>query len=313
VTLDNMKLGDEDVAVEEVAWYWKEGGQTIVDCTSIGIGRDPRVLYRVSRATNVHVVMGAGCYLENAHPSWVRDLTADELAELFVRDVTVGVDGTGVRSGIIGEIGTGGVPKNSLKKIGDITAEEEKVLRAAGRAAVRTGVAVSVHLDRRGHGAFRIIDILADEGVAPDRMVMGHLDLVDDLDYHREVARQGVFLEYDSIGREHHVAELEFWGIQDIWRANALATLVREGWVDQLVLSQDICLKIDLRRFGGHGYAHILASFLPMLRSVGVAEDAIYRMLVINPRRILTVDWSEELLQAMEHDVRQRSHEHVQV
>lgn len=305
VTLDNMVIGDEELAAKEVGYYWNEGGETIVDCTSIGIGRDPRALYRVSRATGVHVVMGAGCYMENAHPPWVRDLDIEQLTQIFVRDVLVGVDGTGIRSGIIGEIGTSGVEKGSSEKKGHITAEEEKVLRAAGRASVETGAAVSVHLDLRGQGAFRIIEILEDEGVPRDRMVMGHMDLLPDLDYHREVAKLGVVLEYDSLGREYHSEELGLsWG-NDVWRVRALAALVAEGYADQLVLSQDIALKMDLRHYGGVGYAHILASVLPMLRGEGIPEQAIHKMLIENPRRVLTVDWDEEVI-ARDFDIRQR-------
>jgi phosphotriesterase-related protein len=306
VTLDNMVLGDEEVAIEEIGYYWREGGETIVDCTSVGIGRDPLSLCRVSRATGVHVVMGAGCYVENAHPQWVREMDVEGLKEVFVHDVMVGAEGTNIRSGIIGEIGTTGVPRGSLEKQGHITAEEEKVLRAAGRAAAETGTSVSVHLDLRGQGAFQIVEILEDEGVARDRMVMGHMDLLPDIDYHREVAKLGVVLEYDSLGREYYSDELGLcWG-HDVWRVDALATLVREGYVDQLVLSQDIALKMDLRRYGGNGYAHVLASVVPMLRRAGVPEDAIHKMLISNPRRVLTVDWDEEALQSDAFNTRRR-------
>src|SRR5688572_14837833 len=92
VTLDNLILHDEELAAEEVGWYYREGGQTIVDCTNIGIGLDPRALYHISRATGVHIVMGGGCYTENSHPPWVRDATLEDLTERFVRDVTIGVD-----------------------------------------------------------------------------------------------------------------------------------------------------------------------------------------------------------------------------
>lgn len=297
VTLDNMVLGDEGVACEEASLFSAEGGRTIVDATSLGIGRDPRALYRISHQTGLHVVMGAGCYLENAHPDWVKDMTVEQLEALFVRDVTVGAEGTPLRSGIIGEIGTSGVPKGGTEKIGHLTAEEEKVLRAAGRAAVATGAAVSVHLDLRGQGAFRIIEILTDEGVVPERMVMGHMDLLADIDYHRAVAATGVYLEYDSLGREYYTDEMGglCWG-HDSWRVTALATLVAEGFADQLVLSQDVALKMDLCRYGGNGYGHVLRTIVPWLRREGVSEDALKKMLVENPRKILTIEWDEDLL-----------------
>ena len=296
VTLDNMVLGDEELACEEVARFANEGGQTVVDATCIGIGRDPRALHRISRASNLHVVMGAGCYMENAHPDWVRDASVDQLTEIFTRDVTVGVEGTPFRSGIIGEIGTSGVPKGSQEKHGDITAQEEKVLRAAGRASRATGVAVSVHLDLRGQGAFRVIDILEDEGVEPQRMVMGHMDLVPDLEYHRAVLARGAVVEYDCFGREYYTEELGglSWG-HDSWRVQAIAALVGEGYVDQLVLSQDVALKMDLCAYGGNGYGHILRTIVPWLRRDGVSDDALVKMLVENPRRILTIEWDDDV------------------
>ena len=118
------------------------------------------------------------------------------------------------------------------------------MLRAAGRASRATGVAVSVHLDLRGQGAFRLIDILEDEGVEPQRMVMGHMDLVPDLEYHLAVPARGAVVEYDCFGREYYTEELGglSWG-HDSWRVQAIATLVGEGYVDQLVLSQDVALK----------------------------------------------------------------------
>ena len=264
VCLDNVIQGDEAMAQEELAWFASEGGRTIVDCTNINIGRDPDVLYRISRATGVNIIMGTGCYTELSHPAWIASATIDEIEAVFVRDICEGVDQTRIRAGIIGEIGTSGTRKteDGQLKLGDITDAEEKVLRAAGRASLRTGLAVSVHLDLRGKGAFRAIDVVTDEGVAPERMVMGHLDQVQDLDYHREVATHGVSLRTTPSGarlcgrvlvRQRRVA-----GQRD-------RSLVSEGLAGQLVLSQDICFKTDFRRWDGPGYAHVLVNIIPML------------------------------------------------
>ena len=146
----------------------------------------------MARATGLHIVQGTGAYVEPSHPDWVREATIDELAERFADEVPGRLRRLGNPAGLLGEIGTSGVSADAkdYARVGDITRNEEKVLRAAGRASVETGAAVSVHLDVRGHGAFRIIDILEEEGVAPDRMIMCHLDPVADLDYHLAVAAQ---------------------------------------------------------------------------------------------------------------------------
>lgn len=296
-TLDNVILDEEDVAIEELEIYRRAGGRAIVDCTSLGIGRDPKTLYRVAQATGLNIVMGGGCYVEAAHLDWVQNLTIGELAKRFALDTLVGVDDTGIRSGIIGEIGTSGISKGSTQRDGDVTKAEEKVLRAAGRAAVRTGVAVSVHVDSQGHGAFRVLDILEDEGLPPERIILGHMDLVPELDYHREVARRGAYVQYDCLGREYYSeATNRPWG-NDEWRIASIATLIAEGFGAQLLLSQDIALKMDLVRYGGIGYAYLIRELLPMFVASGVSQDDLVQMLVRNPQRVLSIEWTDEFEQ----------------
>jgi phosphotriesterase-related protein len=305
---ENLILDDESLAVEEVERFAREGGDTIVELTSLGVRRDPRALRRISQAAGVHIVMGGGVYVGSAHPEWVRDATVDALADFFTREVFAGVADTGVRCGIIGEIGTSGVegPPSGAKQ-GHITQGEEKVLRAAAQASLRTRLSVSVHLDPRGKGAFTVLDILESEGVPVDRIVLSHLDIVHDhdLDYIREVAKRGAVVEFDCFGREYYgmVGEDYFFG-SDAWRVESVAKLVSEGYEDQIVISQDLALKIDLHRYGGQGYDHILVNVVPMLRRAGVSDAVLTKILVENPRRILTADWDEEVIEGIKSDVR---------
>lgn len=290
-TRDNLVLGDEDLAIRELEYYRRAGGRSLVDVTPYGLGRDPLALQRISRATGLNIVMGTGFYVENAHPDWLRDLDADRLADIMVAESLEGVEGTGVRAGVIGEIGLTGIPKGyGRRKVGAMTAEEEKVLRAAARASLRTGLAVSVHLDPiEPRAALPAIDVLESEGLEPDRIIMDHMDQVHDLDYHLATASRGVFVEYDSFGREHYSEEWGYdfdWG-HDSWRVRFAARLVTEGHAGQLLFSHDVCLKIDLRAFGGNGYAHVLNDIVPTLRSLGVADRVIEGILVDNPTRAL--------------------------
>lgn len=292
VCLDNVSLTDEDLAIRELTRFKNAGGSGLVDCTVWGIGLDPLAVARVARATGLHIVQGTGVYVEPSHPDWVRDMTIDELARKFVDEVRVGFGDTGIRAGLLGEIGTSGVSREAkdYNRVGDITADERKVLRAAGRASVETGAAVSVHLDVRGHGAFTIMDILASEGVGSDRMIMCHLDPVADLDYHLEVASRGVFVEYDCFGRDYYSDELGVsWG-HDSQRVAYLKALIEAGHGDQLLLAQDICMKMDLRAYGGNGYDHLLTSGWTMFRQAEIDDTQIQKMLVDNPRRALAFD-----------------------
>jgi phosphotriesterase-related protein len=286
-----MVLNDEGVAIQELEHYRRAGGQSLVDTTPIGLGRDPLALQRISRATGLHIVMGTSFYVENAHPPWVADSDADELAALFVREIRDGVGDTGIKPGIIDEIGLAGIPRGwGRKKVGPMTPEEEKVVRAGARASVETGLTVGIHIDPiEPRATFPALDVLEAEGVSPDRIIVDHMDQVQDLDYHRAVAERGVYVEYDSLGREHYTEEWGYdfcWG-HDSWRIQFAKDLVSRGHGEQLLFSQDVCLKTDLRKYGGVGYAHALDHVVPSLRAIGVAESAIRKILVDNPARAL--------------------------
>ena len=160
--LDNLKLLDEGAAVEEASRFRYAGGGTLVDVTSRGIARDPLALARISRATGLNVVMGASYYVPFAHPLNMDSKSEDEIAEEIVHDVTVGVGETGIRSGIIGEVGN----------FHPLSENERKVLRASAAAHLATGAPITIH---PGADRIEIVDILAKAGADPRHVVMGHL------------------------------------------------------------------------------------------------------------------------------------------
>jgi phosphotriesterase-related protein len=292
VSLDNLILDDEQLAIEELRYFVLAGGRTIVDCTVPGIGRDPEPLRRVALATGAQIVLGTGFYVEMAHPNWVKDASVEQLAEAFVRDIRVGMDGTDIRAGIIGEIGISGVPKSSsdYARMGFITPTEEKVLRAAGAASAETGAAVTLHLDIRGESGEEAIDILEAEGASPARIVAGHLDAVPNLDYHRRLADRGVFVEYDAFGREYYAEELGKTFGPDERRVGLMKQMIDAGHVNQLLVSSDICMKMDLRAYGGSGYDHILVDGPSLFDSVGITAAEIATILETNPRSVLAFE-----------------------
>src|SRR5690606_12145890 len=118
----------------------------------------------LARRTGVHVVVGTGIYHQAFHPPWLADMSERDICEWFVREITEGMEGTGVRAGIIGEIGT---YQNHMTEV------ERRVFRAAARAAKETGVAVTTHT-YLGHLALEQIDVLTGAGLAPERIVIGH-------------------------------------------------------------------------------------------------------------------------------------------
>ena len=267
-------LDDEDLAIRELAPLFEAGGRTLVDCTTIGIGRDPDALVRVSRATGLNIVMGAGWYREAVYPAFIRESSVSELADLLVAELMVGVGDGGVRAGIIGEIGT---------ERGRISAAEERVFRAAAEAQRRTGAAIWTHTTNAGDLALEQIGLLTSCGVPVDRIVVSHVG--DRITPGRldAIAATGVYVSIDNVG---YVGS-GYPG--DDVRADHVARLVRHGLTDRILLSGDTCTRSALLAYGGDGFARVITTFLPRLRDRGIEESAIVTMTVTNPARALAI------------------------
>ena len=266
---------DDALLVPELAAYRAAGGGTLVDLTLPGVGRDPLRLRRYAEATGLHIVMGTGWYRAAYYPAeaLIDRRSVDDLADELVAGIEGGVDGTDVRPGIIGEIGT---DKPWL------TALEERVHRAAGRAARRTGLAITTHsvMSPVGLAQLRVFE---DEGVDPARVVIGHADSYLVLEHYLEVIRRGANLEFDFLGMSF--TPMERHGEPRI--VDLARELIDRGHADRLLLSQDVCHNSQLTAYGGNGYVHLFKTFLPQLRAAGVPESAIHQMTVLNPARLL--------------------------
>ena len=264
-------LNDPDLVEHELRLFAAQGGRSIIDVTSNGLDRDPRALLDAADRTGLNVVMGCGYYRDPYLPAdQVDETTVDGLSELIVNDLEVGVDGTGIRAGIIGEVG-------SDKWF--VSAREERSLRAAGRAQLRTGVAITTHSARWPVGMPQL-DILAEVGVDLRRVVVGHSDSVPDTDYHLALARRGAYVQFDMLGI--YTSEYD-----QNKRIRYIENLVDAGFDDRILLSHDICLRGMLTVNGGVGYGHILKSFVPRMQAAGIADSLIEKFMVHNPAAVL--------------------------
>jgi predicted metal-dependent phosphotriesterase family hydrolase len=268
---------DEPIISEELRRFAAAGGSALVDLTQPGVGRDPAWLVRLSEATDLHIVMGAGWYREAYYPpeALIDRRAVDDLADEIVRDATDGVAGSGVRAGIIGEIGT---DKPWL------SAQEERVHRAAGRAARRTGLAITTHAVQSRVGLDQLA-IFEAEGADPNRVVIGHADSYPDTAYHLAIVERGATVEFDFLGMSF--TPLERHGEGRI--VESICELLARGHVERILLSQDVCHDSQLTRYGGNGYTYLAETFLPRLREAGVSDDEIRTITVENPRRLLTI------------------------
>jgi len=275
VNLDNCALTDERLAIAELLAFKQAGGVTVVDPTCRGIGRDPAALVRISEATGLNVVMGAGYYLETSHPPVLAAMSADDIADEIVAEAVDGI--AGVRVGLIGEIGVSG----------DFTPAERRSLAGAARAQARTGLPLMVHLPGWFRRGLEVLDVVEEEGGDPRHTVLCHMNpSFDDPAYQRACAARGAFIEYDMIGMDFWYADQQVQCPSDEQTAAAIARLVAEGVGHKLLLSQDVFLKMMLGAHGGNGYAHVLRHYVPRLRRHGVSDETIRRMLIDNPRAV---------------------------
>lgn len=268
---------DEPVILEELERYRAAGGTALVDVTPSGMQRDPEWLRGLATASNLHIVMGAGWYRTAYYPAEaaIERRSVDDLADELVREATVGVGETGIRPGIIGEIGTD-KPW--------ISPAEERVHRAVARASRRTGLAITTHAVLSPVGLAQLA-IFEEEGADPSRVVIGHADSYPNLDHYLELIRRGANVEFDFLGMSFSAVERHGEGRV----VELLLELLSRGHADRILLSQDVCHDSQLKRYEGNGYVYLHEVFLPRLRAAGVGDAQIDQLTIDNPRRVLTI------------------------
>jgi phosphotriesterase-related protein len=284
----NCILDDVDLACREVELFRAAGGGTIVDVKNSDIGSNPIGLRDVAEQTGVNVVAGVGHYVNFAQGAKVRGMSVDQIAGGFLGEIENGLGASGIRPGIIGEIGT----------TWPLHPNEEKVLRAAAIAHRHSGLTISVHVHpptRSGHG---VLDILEDEGVDLRRVVLGHVDaalahsdieFAEAVDYHRSLAQRGAFIEYDLCGNSGYFTDgaNAWWLPSDRERCKAIAELASAGFLESLLISQDVGHKHYLTEYGGWGYSHVLTGFRAMLADFGIDANGHDQITRRNPARML--------------------------
>jgi len=276
---ENMVLDSEADAIDELKGFKASGGGAIVDLTPIDTGRDPEGLARISRATDIHIIMGTGFYQAAFHPPEIESVPEEAIAEIFVNEIAHGADGTGIKAGIVGEIGLDWPVYDS----------EAKVLRGAAIAQAQSGASLNIHPGRDPEAPMDAIRIVKEAGGSPERTVMSHIERsIFNLDGMLRLAETGCYLEFDLFGQEssyYPVGDIDM--PNDAARIDYLIGLIDRGYRDKLLISQDICFKTRLTRYGGEGYNHILDNVLPIMRRKGMSNEDIEFLTVLNPARVL--------------------------
>lgn len=266
----DSNFDDRELICDEIEKMKAFGVQSIIEVSCNDMGRDVKTLRWYSNTCGIHIVASTGYYLEEYHSDFVRNSSPEELSEVFCKEITVGIDGTDIKAGIIGEVASGE----------PVMAESErKVLIAAALAGKRTKTAVTTHC-QLGRLGLEQCELFHKYGMDPAKVILGHVDLANDKAYYEELLKQGVNLGFDTIGKTGYLSDED--------RADNLMWLIERGWMDRIVLSQDISRKSYLSRYGKYaGYMTVMKNFVPMLKKRGIMQKDLDQMLIYNPARIL--------------------------
>lgn len=282
-------------ALSEVQRYKKFGGGTIVDVTDFGLTRDPNALKKISTESGLNVIMGAGVYMRPFYPGDMDKISVDKLMEIIVNDITVGAQGTTVRSGVIGEIGLGDFSFPDL-----LIDNEIKSVTAAARASRLTGAPINLHTFVTERAVNQVLDILEKEGVDLNHVILSHVGGSPNfsIDALTKLIDRGVYVERDFIGvapgspmggsatLDEAAAQVADWVVQVAARGSK--------YTKRILLSHDVCLQDQLHMNGGGGFAYILEKVVPLLKD-RVSQSVIDDIITNNPQRALTFGPPQEL------------------
>ncbi len=262
-------LTDTCTMASELALANDSGIDSIIEVTNIGMGRDVKKLEEVSKKTGINIIASTGFYTIPYYPEYIFTKTAEELSQIMIKEIVEGIDDTSIKAGVIGEIGT------SLNEISPVSL---KVYEAAFLAHKETGVPIFTNCEM-GTMGYEQAMYFKNLKMDMDKLLIGHVDLVKDLDYIVKILETGANIGFDTIGKESYVSNQS--------KAKLLFELVKLGYEDKIMLSQDVTRVSYLKRNNGFGYVEVMNKFIPLLKKGGLSEKVINKFMVDNPKRIL--------------------------
>jgi phosphotriesterase-related protein len=265
---EDCKLDNMEETIKELKELKSKGVCNIIDVTNRGMGRNIEFLTKVKEETGINILSSTGYYKSPFFPEEVYKLNIKQLAHIMLTEIRDGIDNSGIKADIIGEIGTS-------KE--EITPDEEKVFKAASIVHVETGRPIVTHTTL-GNLGMEQMRLFKEYGVNLEKVVISHVDLSGNLDYILRLIDKGVNVAFDTIGKiKYQPEEL---------RVNLLKELTRRGLSEKIVLSMDITRKSHLKYLNGLGYSYLLDDFVPLLRKSGISEVDVDNMIKNNALRI---------------------------
>lgn len=265
---EDCHLDSQNLVIKEFKDLYSKGVRNIINMTNRGMGRNIPYAEKVSNESKINIVQSTGFYQDAFLPVEVFRQSVTQLAEGMINDIQVGIKGTKVKAGVIGEIAT---THNKW------TMGEEKVFDSAVIAQKETGCPISTHtsLGTLGHEQ---VDYFRRKNADLSKIVIGHVDLSASSKYVIDMLKEGINVEFDTIGKNNY--------LEDSVRVKMLKDIEKSGYIDQVVLSMDITRKSHLKENGGNGYSYLLDKFVPELKDNNISDEFISKMLIDNPQRI---------------------------
>ena len=287
---DNLIINEDDVIRDELLEFKLAGGRTIVEQSSIGTNtsRSHEVVKRISEDLGINIVIGTGYYIKQSLPQSIIEANKIDLIKNIVNEIRFGIENTEIKPGIIGEIGISPV----------IESWDKKLLKVVSKAHIETGLPLSVHIQAvpmvKGFtgdlNGIEVLKILDEEKVNLNKVIICHTDAKTNIKNIKNIIKYGAFAEFDHIGKDFYFLETDFLMDRDFDRVMALKELIDSGYINNILISQDVCLKTDLIKYGGFGYAHILNDIVPIMLKKGITKKEIRTIMVENPKTLLDVD-----------------------
>jgi len=282
VKTPDFNLDSDEKSIEEMTYWQRAGGGAVVDAQPFGCGRNVRKLMQVSQALDLPIIVATGFQSRDFYlpDHWQYKYDEDVIAELLLQECMVGTDYNGYESPIVER---SPVKAGFIKVAGDyqkVNPAAHKHIRAAGRVHQQTGVPILVHTDMGTAGSL-LLDALEAAGVAPQAVMLCHMDRNPDFYVHRSLARRGAYLQYDTPGRTKYQPE------------NLVVELMRSmfdaGLGERILLGGDMARRSYWKAYGGGpGFDYLLTQFTPRLRDEGFTEQALETIWHDNPVRWLT-------------------------
>lgn len=267
--IDDTNLNCYDETVAEYKKLYAKGVRNIVDVTNMDMRRNPMYVKRVADETGMNIVQATGFYQDKFLPEFVTDYTVKQLTDFMTKEINEGIADTDIKAQIIGEIGTS---KNEM------TEREAKVFEASVIAHKETGVPITTHTTLGTYGHEQV-EFFKKHGADLSKVVIGHVDLTGDINYILHMLDQGVYVEFDTIGKENYQP--------DLLRVEMLKEIEKRGFADKVFLSMDITRKSNMEYMGGIGYSYLLDTFVPLALENGVSQKFITKMLEENPQAFM--------------------------